>query len=812
MTQCICKNVLESRAEGENTMAAKSKTHTLQIAARIHHAQAPVPVERRGTTLELEKGDALYASDIIKTQDSAVEIVFADESIATLGPNTTLSIQEFYLHDEQPSFVMELSLGLMRSISGKVVEHNPDAFKVITPRATVGIRGTSFINKVNLNGTEECILLHLEHGHNLVMTTHLGTQASLTAPGQGVVIANDAQYTMTPRSFSLTEIKEILGSILDVFPEILQDFDQERSGDVDFERPTNFEHMRLAIDTKYLEESNTLLLAMGFQAQGIDTVLVGDNTVTDRFGEMTFTLEHVANMDTDLLPHTPLQTEQDVNTPVLSNAGGSSGTLGTPQHTVAVTGGSDVFVDGSLSIDADNHTFTAQEIHITGDIVAAVTISGDTLSMRGGTVYAADDTVVGKNMTNGTLVGDIVTVTGGTLVAGHDQLTLQSKTGGHSIYGDARSISGGTVTFGNDTIIINGDFANSTISGDVNIFDAHAVIVNAWGNDSIRIMQDMGTTQGVLTTLYGDASTVDVVGGDDHVVVGGTMHANSFVYAGGGKDTIFINILSGGHIHAQGGNDTISIATFHKGHIHAGEGADIITVGGHIQGNAGATYDTRIDLGVDTQKDTLYLNGSGTLVLDNFDTHADTLFIQGVAQSVSGNGQYGNYTLIFTTTQSIQAASLAKTAPLINAGKGTASISATEDVSAGAPSLSNEVFIGSAAAETVELGVGQGITKGLIDGAGGGDDITINMGAAVEGAIVIHARHMEHTGESVTLRNTDTSKTSHVSIVDLDGTDDYAANTFKIVGEDITADINTALDNAHTSYTHAGANIIIHFA
>ena len=86
--------------------------------------------------------DDLYHNELITTEvESATEITFLDESTLSLGPESSIVLDEF-VYDPDPSnssFVITITEGALRFTSGVLPN---EAYKIHTPVATIGIRGT----------------------------------------------------------------------------------------------------------------------------------------------------------------------------------------------------------------------------------------------------------------------------------------------------------------------------------------------------------------------------------------------------------------------------------------------------------------------------------------------------------------------------------------------------------------------------------------------------------------------------------------------------------------------------------------------
>jgi hypothetical protein len=98
---------------------------------------------REGRGQELLPDSAIRAADSISTDATGrVKILFDDDSIVSLGGNTTIEIRDYVDVGRDQRFEGHVLQGLGRFITGRIVEANPAGFKVSTPEALVGIRGT----------------------------------------------------------------------------------------------------------------------------------------------------------------------------------------------------------------------------------------------------------------------------------------------------------------------------------------------------------------------------------------------------------------------------------------------------------------------------------------------------------------------------------------------------------------------------------------------------------------------------------------------------------------------------------------------
>lgn len=97
-------------------------------------------------------GFKVRLNDQFKTgRDGAVGIIFVDDTVISLGPNTILVMDEYVFAPQKKkmSMVLRLIKGTASYLSGIIGKQSPETVKIKTPEATIGIRGTKFLVKVD---------------------------------------------------------------------------------------------------------------------------------------------------------------------------------------------------------------------------------------------------------------------------------------------------------------------------------------------------------------------------------------------------------------------------------------------------------------------------------------------------------------------------------------------------------------------------------------------------------------------------------------------------------------------------------------
>lgn len=103
----------------------------------------------RGGRVPLSRGSRIAEGDVITTKSNGhVHIRFIDEALVSVRPNSELSIQLYEYDASNPSdsaVKFDLIEGVTRSISGEAARSARERFRLNTPIAAIGVRGTDFV-------------------------------------------------------------------------------------------------------------------------------------------------------------------------------------------------------------------------------------------------------------------------------------------------------------------------------------------------------------------------------------------------------------------------------------------------------------------------------------------------------------------------------------------------------------------------------------------------------------------------------------------------------------------------------------------
>ncbi|OPY13412.1 MAG: FecR protein [Syntrophus sp. PtaU1.Bin005] len=138
---------------GTNAVAASNEE-----AAIVKNCSGTAFIVRQQRTLTVKKSERIYSGDLLRTgRDGTLGIIFKDNTILSLGPRSELLIEEFHFDPSRGklSIVTRMLKGTAAYVSGVIARLSPQSVRFETPSATIGIRGTKFLVKVEDGGEEE---------------------------------------------------------------------------------------------------------------------------------------------------------------------------------------------------------------------------------------------------------------------------------------------------------------------------------------------------------------------------------------------------------------------------------------------------------------------------------------------------------------------------------------------------------------------------------------------------------------------------------------------------------------------------------
>ena len=162
---------------------------------------------------QVESGAQVYrGEELVTGPGSSAEVRFADDSLLSQGADSAISLDDYIYEDAGDSaseLFFKMGHGTFRMVTGKIAETNPERFKIGSPLATIGIRGTITVHEINPDGEK--------HG---VEEIHSGKALLIQS-----VVTGDVVMVSSPQSIVDMSPGGVLGVVR---PMTTQEFDSFR--------------------------------------------------------------------------------------------------------------------------------------------------------------------------------------------------------------------------------------------------------------------------------------------------------------------------------------------------------------------------------------------------------------------------------------------------------------------------------------------------------------------------------------------------------------------------------------------------------
>lgn len=142
-------------------------------AARVVHLN--------GSSEPLRRGASILVGDRVETSANGhVHVRFIDNGAVSIRPESVLEVQAYRFDAEKPQLNevrLRMEQGTSRSISGAATELDKSRFRLNTPIAAIGVRGTDFIVQTDATGVRATV------ADGAIVVGALGAGCSATALG-----------------------------------------------------------------------------------------------------------------------------------------------------------------------------------------------------------------------------------------------------------------------------------------------------------------------------------------------------------------------------------------------------------------------------------------------------------------------------------------------------------------------------------------------------------------------------------------------------------------------------------------------------
>jgi len=122
------------------------------VVATVQKLNGTATLFRQGQTIPTKIGLEIREFDTLCTgPDGSIGVVFSDDTMLSLGPESVLVIDEFVFAPKEGKFslILRMVKGTADYLSGLISKLSPGSVRFQTPSASIGIRGTRFVVKVS---------------------------------------------------------------------------------------------------------------------------------------------------------------------------------------------------------------------------------------------------------------------------------------------------------------------------------------------------------------------------------------------------------------------------------------------------------------------------------------------------------------------------------------------------------------------------------------------------------------------------------------------------------------------------------------
>jgi hypothetical protein len=120
-------------------------------AGRIDRLSGTAVILRAGAQVSLKAGDSVLETDVLRTgPDGRIGVTLKDDTRLSLGPASEVKLDKFMYAPSEGKMGLALRVvrGMVAYVSGRIAKLAPDAVRLETPAAIVGVRGTTLVIQV----------------------------------------------------------------------------------------------------------------------------------------------------------------------------------------------------------------------------------------------------------------------------------------------------------------------------------------------------------------------------------------------------------------------------------------------------------------------------------------------------------------------------------------------------------------------------------------------------------------------------------------------------------------------------------------
>jgi hypothetical protein len=121
-------------------------------AGRIKVVSGAAFLVRGGSQTPAQAGQVVYQADVLRTgSDGHIGVTLKDDTRVSLGPASEVRLDRFNYAPAEGQLALALKVvrGVVAYVSGHIAKLAPDAVRIETPAAILGVRGTTLAMRVD---------------------------------------------------------------------------------------------------------------------------------------------------------------------------------------------------------------------------------------------------------------------------------------------------------------------------------------------------------------------------------------------------------------------------------------------------------------------------------------------------------------------------------------------------------------------------------------------------------------------------------------------------------------------------------------
>ena len=122
------------------------------VIGHVRTVSGEAALVRDGGREPAKVGSEVFRKDVIETgKDGSIGVTFTDNTVFSAGPNSSIALEEYAFNSSafKGNLLARMDRGTLNVVSGDIARTSPEAMKVKTPTAILGVRGTTFLVKVD---------------------------------------------------------------------------------------------------------------------------------------------------------------------------------------------------------------------------------------------------------------------------------------------------------------------------------------------------------------------------------------------------------------------------------------------------------------------------------------------------------------------------------------------------------------------------------------------------------------------------------------------------------------------------------------